>query len=137
MNSISEMIEVKKDQFYSIAESRVVMEMTICGMSNYIRQHPIGPYFADFYFPDKDVVLEIDGKDYHSSPEQIKHDRVRDDYMNKKGLIVIRATGSMANTNPSGVLACVRVIDRIETYFIKDNEDIKAIQVYFALKNKL
>jgi very-short-patch-repair endonuclease len=38
------------------------------------RQHPIGPYFADFACPSKGLVIEIDG-DHHA--DQIEADARR------------------------------------------------------------
>lgn len=65
-----------------------------------IRQAPVGPYFADFMIyvsTPKGVrrfVVECDGKDFHTKPDQIEHDKKRDDYFNRKGLYVFRITGS-------------------------------------------
>ena len=42
------------------------------------RQHPIGPYIADFYVPRLGLVIELDG-DSHDF--RVKKDRVRDRYM--------------------------------------------------------
>jgi very-short-patch-repair endonuclease len=51
------------------------------------RQHPIGPYVADFYCPAAKLVIEIDGliHDY-----TVKHDQARDEYMRNLGLAIVR-----------------------------------------------
>lgn len=65
-----------------------------------IRQAPVGPYFSDFMIyvatpkGTRRFVAECDGKDYHSSEEQIKYDKARDDYFNEQGLFVFRITGA-------------------------------------------
>src|SRR5678815_4949580 len=51
------------------------------------RQHPIGPYIADFYCHEHRLVLEIDGS-IHGTPEQIRHDRVRTAYIEAQGVSV-------------------------------------------------
>jgi len=51
------------------------------------RQHPIGPYFADFYCARAGLVLEIDGASHRDSYE---HDQARDAYMASLGLRVLR-----------------------------------------------
>ena len=51
------------------------------------RQHPIGPYIADFYVPRLGLVIELDG-DSHDF--RVKKDRVRDRYMEVQGLTVLR-----------------------------------------------
>jgi len=52
-------------------------------------QCPVGPYYADFYFPTERVLLEIDGV-VHESPEAIEHDRLRNKYMVDHGLMTFR-----------------------------------------------
>ena len=51
------------------------------------RQHPIGPYIADFYIPELRLVIELDG-DSHDN--RIEKDRVRDRYLSGQGCAVIR-----------------------------------------------
>jgi very-short-patch-repair endonuclease len=49
------------------------------------RQHPVGPYVADFYCPAAKLVIEIDGL-IHDSEKAAKFDRARDSYMERLGL---------------------------------------------------
>jgi adenine-specific DNA-methyltransferase len=53
------------------------------------RQHPIGPYIADFYCRDANLVVEVDGYS-HSGERAHKHDRQRDAFMRSLGLRVLR-----------------------------------------------
>ncbi len=53
------------------------------------RQHPIGPYVADFYCHKARLVIEVDGKD-HNQTERKQNDEVRDIEMKELGLKVIR-----------------------------------------------
>jgi len=53
------------------------------------RQHPIGPFVADFYCAAAKLVVEIDGA-YHSEDAQIEHDRRRDAYLGELGYRVVR-----------------------------------------------
>ncbi len=55
------------------------------------RQHPIGPYVADFYCGDARLVVEVDGN-HHGEPAQVEHDEIRDAWMTTQGLNVIRFT---------------------------------------------
>ena len=55
------------------------------------RQHPIGPYIADFACTAARLVIEIDGGT-HSTPEEASHDRRRDAYIRKQGWRIIRVT---------------------------------------------
>ncbi len=49
----------------------------------------IGRFIADFLFPSKGIVVELDGG-YHDEPEQLIKDAERDLWMRDKGLKVIR-----------------------------------------------
>ncbi len=55
----------------------------------FYRQKAIGNYIVDFYCPKSNLVIELDGGQ-HYSDEGIKKDEVRDDYMEKLGLSVLR-----------------------------------------------
>jgi len=52
----------------------------------FIRQHPIGPFFADFACRQKNLVVEIDGSQHAGS----LHDIFRDQTMNRNGWSVLR-----------------------------------------------
>jgi very-short-patch-repair endonuclease len=53
------------------------------------RQHPIGPYIADFYCPAAKLIVEIDGQS-HSTNERSRHDARRAVWLKEQGLEVIR-----------------------------------------------
>ena len=55
------------------------------------RQHPIGPYIADFACPKSRVAIEVDGAT-HASEEERAHDLRRDCFMAEQGWTVIRVT---------------------------------------------
>lgn len=60
------------------------------------------------------IAIEIDGQDWHSSPEQRDHDYKRDRYLSKEAWQVIRFTGSQVYRN---VDACVdETIELVKTY---------------------
>lgn len=56
-------------------------------------QYPIGNYFADFANPIKQVVIECDGRAFHSPSK----DSARDQYMNDGGWRVYRISGADCN----------------------------------------
>ena len=53
------------------------------------RQHPIGPYIADFACVAAWLVIELDGAT-HSADGEIAHDARRDAYMAREGWRVMR-----------------------------------------------
>ena len=53
------------------------------------RQHPIGPYIADFACPLEKVVIEIDGWT-HTSSTEVAHDLKRTTYLENQGWTTLR-----------------------------------------------
>ena len=53
------------------------------------RQHPIGPYIADFACARANLVIEVDGAT-HASDAERTHDERRDAYMRDRGWHVLR-----------------------------------------------
>ncbi|HEX7450364.1 MAG TPA: DUF559 domain-containing protein [Pirellulales bacterium] len=51
------------------------------------RQHPIGPFFADFYCHSASLVVELDGM---SHDDRAQRDRQRTEFLQKEGMKVIR-----------------------------------------------
>ena len=68
------------------------------------QQYKIGRYYADFAHLESRVLIEIDGKAYHSTPEQIARDQRRQTDLEHLGWKVIRLTGSEVNGNPYRVV---------------------------------
>ena len=57
------------------------------------RQHPIGPFIADFFCAAAKLVVEVDGH-LHGYDEQAAYDARRDDYLQHRGYGVIRIWAS-------------------------------------------
>ena len=53
------------------------------------RQHPIGPYFADFACLELQLVIELNGGQ-HNDPRSLYHDGVRSDVLAGFGYEVLR-----------------------------------------------
>jgi very-short-patch-repair endonuclease len=64
------------------------------------RQHPIGPYFADFACVSKKLVIEIDG-DHHAF--QVEADAHRTAAMERVGWRVIRFWANEMVANPESI----------------------------------
>jgi very-short-patch-repair endonuclease len=57
------------------------------GGVSFRRQHPIGPYVADFYCPAAKLAIEIDGQIHNFT---LEHDEARDKYIRGIGLGILR-----------------------------------------------
>lgn len=66
------------------------------------RQHPIGPYIADFTCPAARLVVEVDGAT-HSTREELEYDARRTRYLESKGWTVIRVNNIDIYENMDGV----------------------------------
>ena len=53
------------------------------------RQHPVGPYIADFACFDLKLLVELDG-DTHGAEAQVRRDASRTAYLEREGWRVIR-----------------------------------------------
>jgi very-short-patch-repair endonuclease len=56
------------------------------GGYKFVRQMPIGPYFADFACRSEKLVVELDGSQHAGS----SYDRLRDEFMRAEGFSVLR-----------------------------------------------
>ena len=63
------------------------------GGTKFRRQHPIGPYIADFASVSEMVVIEVDGWT-HSTDEELSHDAWRTKFLENLGWTVIRIENS-------------------------------------------
>jgi very-short-patch-repair endonuclease len=66
------------------------------------RQHPIGPYIADFACVAAKLVVEIDGAT-HWTAEEIAHDARRTQFLEASGWRVLRVTNNDVYENLDGV----------------------------------
>jgi very-short-patch-repair endonuclease len=72
-------------------------EVLINNKLSYEINKPFKGYFLDFYFADKNIDLEIDGKQ-HGYPDRAASDLVRDKILKKNGIKVFRIKWKSINT---------------------------------------
>ncbi len=60
------------------------------------RQHPIGPYFADFCCVPRRLIIEVDGSQ-HGQPQHKRKDALRTAYLRERGYRVIRFSNEQVN----------------------------------------
>jgi very-short-patch-repair endonuclease len=59
------------------------------GGFKFVRQEPIGPYFADFVCRDQMLIVEIDGAT-HSTDLELRHDARRSEILIDRGYRIVR-----------------------------------------------
>jgi very-short-patch-repair endonuclease len=70
------------------------------------RQHPIGPYFADFACLSRKLVIEIDG-DHHAF--QVEADTRRTAAMEREGWRILRFWANEVVLNPEGIWSAIEI----------------------------
>jgi very-short-patch-repair endonuclease len=72
--------------------------------ASFRRQHPAGNYVLDFYCPALRLAIELDGGQHAISPTR---DRVRDEWLERRGVTVLRFWNSDVVENLPGVLETI------------------------------
>jgi very-short-patch-repair endonuclease len=79
----------------------------ILGVQFY-RQKPLGDYIVDFYAPKAKLVIEIDGSQ-HLQPENVEKDILRDAFLNRLGIKVLRFDSRTIFKETEGVLETIYI----------------------------
>lgn len=106
------------DTFCSMAENP---EHLIC--IDILCQQPIGIYVPDFIYGN--IVVEIDGHDWHKTKEQREKDYTRERYFQKMGYIPVRFMATEVFLNPQ---KCVEEMVEIFNFF--DFEEMEKCRDY-------
>ena len=70
------------------------------------RNHPLGPYFADFCCIKQGLIVELDGSQ-HGEPEEERNDAARTRYLSEQGYRVIRFLNEQVNRQLDEVLEAI------------------------------
>ena len=71
------------------------------------RQESIGPYIVDFFCPEYNVVIELDGSQHLDNKE---YDLERDSFLKLKGYTIIRFWNNDIHKNLDGVIMKIQEI---------------------------
>jgi len=67
------------------------------------RQHGIGDYIVDFYCPELNLAVEVDGETHYTSQGK-QHDAKRESYLDELGIVILRFTNRQIKQNLDGVI---------------------------------
>jgi very-short-patch-repair endonuclease len=76
------------------------------GAMQFRRQHPIGPYIADFACIRARLVIEVDGAT-HGSDEERTYDARREAYLRSRSWRIVRVTNAEVYTSLAAVLELI------------------------------
>jgi len=71
--------------------------------SRFRRQHPIGPYVADFFCASAKLIIELDGEQ-HGEKRNIEYDSARTHFLNAQGYHVLRFSNIQVMKHADSVL---------------------------------
>lgn len=74
-----------------------------CAGKKVKRQFGMGAYVLDFYVPELNLAIEVDGN-IHELPKNKIHDKNRDTYLKENGIRVIRITNEDVINNLNATL---------------------------------
>ena len=80
------------------------MKKERANLGYYICQKVIVPYIADFFFSDKQLIVEIDGDFHDSNTKQQSYDTKRDIFLMSFGLTVWRFTNKEVLVNSRSII---------------------------------
>jgi hypothetical protein len=66
----------------------------------------------DFFWPEHRLVVETDGEPYHLTPDELERDRIKDAYLQRQGIRVIRVTGFRFEHDRSGIIDDLRALTK-------------------------
>lgn len=76
-----------------------------CGLK-FRRQHPIGCFVVDFYCPEKQLIVEVDGG-VHESQSQCASDAEREEWLMGLGLQIVRVSNDLVLTDMRAALTVI------------------------------
>ena len=95
----------------TVAEQKLweVLRNRRLGGLKFVRQLPIGRYFADFACRQMKFVVEVDGATHSEAHEQA-HDAKREAFMLQQGWVVLRCWNHDVFKNISGVCDSILIV---------------------------
>lgn len=84
----------------SEAERRFLELLRSAGLPPAHTNVPQGPFELDFFWPDLNVAVEVDGFAFHRSRAQFENDRRKDAWLLTRGIRMIRVTWRQITREP-------------------------------------
>jgi len=69
---------------------RLMKEFLIKQGIKFEQEYKIGKYWVDFYVPEMNLCIEVDGNYWHSLEKQVERDKRKDDFLRELGYNILR-----------------------------------------------
>ena len=107
-----ELLLDSRDEPWSAAERRLHRLLRAAGITGWKANQTVlvdgSTYCPDALFRSVRLILEVDGREFHSEPEVFEADRLRQNLLVLDGWCVLRFTWAMLEERPDEVVAMVR-----------------------------
>ena len=107
-----ELLLDSRDEPWSAAERQLHRLMRAAGITGWRANRPLSvggvTYFPDVRFGRARLLIEVDGREYHSDEEVFQSDRWRQNLLVLDGWCVLRFTWRMLQDRPDEVIAMIR-----------------------------
>ncbi len=103
----------------------VRLRARVPGQPTFRRQHPIGPYIADFFCSASKLMVEVDGGIHRDEDRQLR-DAWRDEYLRERGCRVFRITDREVLHDPDRAAERVRAEARFLRHAPRDTSPVSA-----------
>ena len=99
--------ELRKNS--TLAEARLWEQLRAKRIDSvkFVRQHPVGRFFADFAARSHGLIVEVDGAT-HATAEELKKDAFRTAFLETQGYRVLRLTNDEVLNGMDEVLVLIR-----------------------------
>jgi very-short-patch-repair endonuclease len=102
------LLQAAGDGTRSEAERILIRLLKEAGITGWVANLPVGGYVVDVGFPGCKIACEVDGFAFHSSPEDFRNDRIRQNRLMLLGWQVLRFTWLDLTEQPERVIAEIR-----------------------------
>ena len=107
-----ELLLDSRDEPWSAAERRLHRLLRAAGITGWKANRAVvvggSNYYPDALFPSIRLILEVDGREFHSEAEVFESDRRRQNLLVLDGWCVLRFTWAMLEERPAEVLETIR-----------------------------
>ena len=95
-------------------EARLWYQFLRCYPLRFRRQFQIGRYIVDFYCAKARLVVELDGSQ-HCEPDAVAYDKIRTQFLEEKGLYVLRLSNLDVDRQFRNVCAAIDLVVKERT----------------------
>ncbi len=107
IHNLEKQKKIRKKLRNNLTKAEVILWSKLKGKQTgckFRRQHGIGNYIVDFYCPELNLAVEIDGDSHFLNETAEERDKRRGNFIKKQGIEIKRYTNSEVVTNLGGVV---------------------------------